>query len=472
MAKDGKGTKQSKKDRPADGVPPFQAIQRALAWIINENIFASMTLHGNTTWVTSQLVVLAVLWVWSDKSTLTGAFQHAKHLALSMLGTVALTSYQGLSNALVTWTPTLLPLIQRRLHALMEQIGGEHWRIAGWLPLAVDGSRTTTPRTRSNEACFSATHYGQGRKARSRRKWKNKKRRSKPLSERVKPQIWLTLLWHMGLCMPWSWKTGPSTSSEREHFREMVATQVFPEKTLFCGDAGFVGYEVWKAIHDLGHHFLIRVGANVRLLQGLGRARERQGLVYLWTRQAAQKRQSPLVLRLIVLQGPRGTIYLVTNVLSTTALSDREAARIYRLRWGVELQFRSYKQTFRRSKLRSRTPQRALVELDWSLLGLWIIQLFAVKEQLSLASPPERSSVALAVSVIQEAMHAWPDEVCNPRVLRSRLSAAIKDKYHRTSSKRARYRPHFKDVPSTGKPKIVRATARQRKAYQTLTTAA
>jgi hypothetical protein len=468
MAKDRKASKQGKNRKPATQELPFQALQRALAWIINDGIFSHLTMHGNTTWKAGQLVVLAVLWVWSDKGTLTAAFQHAKRLTLTMLGTVALNSFHGLSNALVTWTPTLLPLIQRRLHGLMEKIGGDFWRIDGWLPLAVDGSRTTTPRTRSNEADFSAPHFGQSRTARGRRRWKDKNRRSKPLSERVKPQIWLTLLWHMGLCMPWTWKTGPSTSSERGHFLEMLKTLVFPARTLFCGDAGFVGYELWKALHDAGHHFLIRVGANVRLLQSLCHARHREGLVYLWPVEAARKKQPPVVLRLIVLHGPRGAVYLVTNVLSTKALSDRNAARLYRLRWGVELQFRSYKQTFGRGKLLSRTPQRALVELDWSLLGLWMIQLFAVKEQLALGSPPERSSVALAVSVIQEAMHAWPDTICNARALRSRLSVAVKDEYHRTSSKRARYRPHFKDVPSAGKPKILRATARQRKAYQTL----
>jgi hypothetical protein len=472
MAKDRKATKQGRRREPATRELPFQALQRAMAWIINDGIFSHLTMHGNTTWNAGELVVLAVLWVWSDKATLTGAFQHATQLALTMLGTVALKSYHGLANALVTWTPTLLPLIQQRLHGLMEKIGGDYWRIDGWLPLAVDGSRVTTPRTRGNENDFSAPHFGQSQTARGRRRWKNKKRRSKSLSERVKPQIWLTLLWHMGLCMPWTWRTGPSTASERGHFLEMLQTLVFPEKTLFCGDAGFVGYELWKALHDAGHHFLIRVGANVRLLQNLGQARQREGLVYLWPAAAARNKQPPLVLRLIVLHGSRGAVYLVTNALSTKALSDRNAARLYRLRWGVELQFRSYKQTFGRGKLLSRTPQRALAELDWSLLGLWMIQLFAVKEQLTLGSPPERSSVALAVCVIQEAMHAWPDAICNARVLRFRLAAAIKDEYHRTSSKRARYRPHFKDVPSAGKPKILRATARQRKAYKTLAIAA
>lgn len=472
MAKKRKGANQRKKQQGASKELPFEALERALAWIVNEGIFSQLPLHGNTTWTAGQLVVLAVLWVWSDKSTLTGAFQHARHLTLSMLGQVALSSYQGLTNALVRWTDSFLPLIQRRLHGLMEQIGGDYWRIGGWLPLAVDGSRVTTPRTQSNEARFSAKHYGQGSKARSRKKWKNKKRRSKRLSERVKPQIWLTLLWHMGLRMPWTWKTGPSTSSERGHFLEMLTSAVFPHNTLFCGDAGFVGYELWKTIQDAGHSFVIRVGANVRLLKNLGHARERHGMVYLWPTEAARKKQPPLVLRLIVLQGPRGPVYLVTNVLSTKALSNRQAATIYRLRWGIELQFRSYKQTFGRSKLRSRTPARALVELDWSLVGLWMIQLFAVKEQIAIGSPPERGSIALAVSVIQDAMHAWPDEVCNPRMLRLRLSAAVKDDYHRTASKRARYRPHYKDVPTTGKPKLKQATTLQRKAYQAVTTAA
>jgi Transposase DDE domain len=472
MAKDRKGRKQGGKHQPASRELPFQSLERALAWIVNESIFSPMTLHGNTTWTTSQLVVLAVLWVWSDKGTLTGAFGHAKQLALSMLGKVALTSYQGLSNALVTWTPSLLPLIQQRLHALMEQIGGDYWRIGGWLPLAVDGSRITTPRTKGNEADFSAPRFGQSASARGRRRWKNKKRRSKPLGERVKPQVWLTLMWHMGLCMPWSWRTGPSTSSERGHFQEMLAALLFPEKTLFCADAGFVGYELWKALADAGHHFLIRVGGNVRLLRGLGRARQSDGLVYLWPADVARKKQAPLVLRLIVLQGPRGMVYLVTSVLVRKALNDQQAAQLYRMRWGVELQFRSYKQTFGRGKLLSRTPQRALVELDWSLLGLWMIQLFAVKEQLAIASPPQCSSVALAVAVIQEAMHACPGEVCNPRTLCLRLAAAVKDSYQRTSSKRARYRPHFKDVPSAGKPVIVPATRQQCEAYQSLNVAA
>jgi hypothetical protein len=62
--------------------------------------------------------------------------------------------------------------------------------------------------------------------------------------------MWLTLIWHMGLKMPWCWKAGPSTSSERNHLLELLPTANFPAQTLFCADAGFVGYEFWKAILD------------------------------------------------------------------------------------------------------------------------------------------------------------------------------------------------------------------------------
>jgi len=45
-------------------------------------------------------------------------------------------------------------------------------------------------------------------------------------------------MWHMGLRLPWTWRLGPSNSSERGHVMEMLEKEEFPENTLFCGDAG------------------------------------------------------------------------------------------------------------------------------------------------------------------------------------------------------------------------------------------
>jgi hypothetical protein len=123
----------------------------------------------------------------------------------------------------------------------------------------------------------------------------------------------------MGLRLPWSWKMGPSDSSERGHFQEMLIHQSFPENTLFCGDAGFTGYDFWMSIMDHGHHFLIRVGANVRLLTKLGYyARECNRIVYVWPESAARKKQPPLVLRLIHLKSEKGGRLFVDQRLEPT----------------------------------------------------------------------------------------------------------------------------------------------------------
>jgi hypothetical protein len=449
-------------------VTQVELLRDALAWAIKDDIFAKLPLHGNASWQPRWLVVTAVLWVWSSQAKLTEAFGEAKRLSERLLGSAAIGSYQGLTQALVRHTERLMPLLWKRLQELMRRTGRSHWRIGRWFPLAVDGSRVTTPRTRRNEQVLGATHYGQGAKAKSRRKWKNKRRRSKRLGQPVKPQIWLTLLWHMGLKMPWAWRCGPSTASERGHLEQLLQSQSFPENTLFCGDAGFVGYGVWSSILDAGHSFLIRVGSNLQLLRDLGKVRQRSGLVHLWPRAAVRRGEPPLTLRLLEFQTDQGPFYLATNVLSDRALSIAQAQKLYRLRWGVELQFRSLKQTFGRGKLRSRTPERALVELEWSLLGLWLIQLFAMREQLSIDEPPERSSVALALAVIRRAMRDWREPSASRRALRQRLQAAVVDGYQRHAAKRGRYRPPIKDIPVTGPPVILTATPKQRQAYAQL----
>ena len=244
----------------------------------------------------------------------------------------------------------------------------------------------------------------------------------------------------------------------------MLMHQSFPGNTLFCGDAGFTGYDFWKSIMDREHHFLIRVGANVRLLTKLGYyARERNGIVYVWPDTAARQKQPPLVLRLIHLRSEHGDVYLLTNALNSRHLSDTQASRLYTLRWGIELQFWTLKQTFGRRTLRSRTPERAYAELEWSLLGLWMIHLFAVKEQVKIGEPPSQTSAAMAIQVVRSILFLWCEVPEEGEDLCSQLQRAVIDTYERQSSKRARYRPNKKDVPSAGKPKITVADQKRKR---------
>jgi hypothetical protein len=448
--------KDSRRGHRAQALNNGERLRAAVAWAVDRQIFAQVKLHGNTTWKIGELILLTVVWVWSGETTLTGAFAEAQRWSLDVLGQTPLTTYQGLLKALVNWTGSWLPLLWERLHVLMEEHGGKHWRIGRWLPLAVDGSRTSVPRTKENELAFCAPHFGKGRTARYRKKKGQGRRRKAKAPQPVKPQLWVTLLWHMGLHMPWSWKTGPSYAVEREHFAQMLHEQKFPKNTLFCADAGFTGYEIWKTMSAAGHAFLIRVGANVTLLRHLGYVRQRAGIVACWPKAAARRGQPPLVLRHLRLRIGNRLMHLVTNVLDEKALSDTEAIRLYQLRWGIELQFRTVKQTFGRRKLRSRTPARAYVELNWSLVGLWLIQLLAVKEQLELGKIPEHCSVALAIQVVRETFRRWWDR--SKAGFSRKLQAATKAPYVTHRSKQGRYRPNYKDKPSAGEPVILDAT--------------
>jgi hypothetical protein len=350
----------------------------------------------------------------------------------------------------------------------MARDGAAHFRIGGWVPLAIDGTRVGVPRTSENEAAFSSPTYGRSRTAGYRRKRRRRAgvraRRGQAKATPQGPQVWVTLLWHMGLQMPWDWRTGPSTASERAHFRDLLAGRAYPDDTLFCGDAGFSGYDLWRDVIDRKQHFLIRVGANVTLLTGLGFVREADGVVYLWPTKAAKQRQPPLVLRRLEVTVGKARVTLVTSVRDTRRLSPTLARRLYRLRWGIELQFRTLKQTFGRRMLRSRTPDRALVELDWSFLGLWLIQLFAVKEQIDLGQLPEHCSVGLAITVVREVFDRWWDQPNRGGRLSSRLGKAVKDRYRRTASKQGRYKPRTKSKPSCGHPRVQKAT-REHKAW-------
>jgi hypothetical protein len=433
------------------------ALRRALDWLLEERIFEDLALHGNTSWRPVEFVALTLLWVWSSKHALTEAFTEAHTWSKRLLGRSALDSYQGLVGALVTWTPKLLPLLLERIHRLMEESCAEHWRVGRWCPLAVDGSRGDMPRTRGNEARFCAKNYGHGVTAKYRKKkskgMRRKRNRQSP-GRPARPQMWITLLWHMGLRLPWSWKLGPSDSNERRHFIELLDAENFPENTLFCGDAGFVGYDFWRAIVDSGNQFLIRVGGNVKLLKKLGHVRQRDGLVYSWPNQAMQKKQPPLVLRLVRLSDGRKPIYLLTSVLVERELSHPLTARLYRQRWGIEVQFRSLKQTFGRGSLRSRNPDRALMEMEWSLLGLSVIQLWAVHEQLQAGLLPEHLSVAAAIRAVRQCFEELRERPREGQDLRSRLLHATIDSYQRTSSKAARFKPKSYTIPVAGRPVV------------------
>ena len=191
-------------------------------------------------------------------------------------------------------------------------------------------------------------------------------------------------------------------------------------------------------------------------------AREYNHTVYLWPDKAAKKKMPPLVLRLIVLHDGKQPVYLVTSVLSKQRLSDKQAIEIYRYRWGIELFFRTFKQTFGRTKLRSRSAENAKLELDWSLVALWSICLLGQCELVRAGEAPSQLSAAAAIRAVQTTMRDYrvrpesPDET-----LSSMLVHALLDGYQRSSSKTSRDYPTKKKRERTAPPKTIPATTTQ-----------
>ena len=222
--------------------------------------------------------------------------------------------------------------------------------------LAADGTRLNCPRSAANEAGPDPVgKAGTG------------------------PQIAGTLLYHVGSGLPWDARLGPGRAGELTQLTDMLPE--LPAKTLLLANAGFSSCAALRRLADDGHAFLFRVGGNRRLLTELGECQFGDGLrgrgqqVWLWPKNLRRAGGAPLSLRLIELETERSdcpNLFLSTN-LPAAELNDARAAELYKLRWGVEVGFRTLKQTLEGRPLRSRTPERTLAEAEWLVLSLWLL---------------------------------------------------------------------------------------------------
>jgi len=122
---------------------------------------------------------------------------------------------------------------------------------------------------------------------------------------------------------------------------------------------------------------------------------------------------------------------------------------------------RSFKQTFGRRKLRSDSPDNALLELDWSLLGLWAVCLLTIDELIQQGESPHCLSVAGALDAIRTVMRYYKWRPDPGEDLWTLLGEAITDDYVRRSSKASRNYPRKKNEKPAGKPVLKRATREQ-----------
>lgn len=421
----------------------------AIESVFPERWFRRFSSHGNETWTPRKVFWVSVLMGWQPRATLGETFEAACEVLRQVRPSWRLgKSLGGFLEA------------RRRLHEEMRQplllwlqaAVAEHveeWRVRGWLLFGVDGSRFEACRTVANEAGLGCAG-----------------------KESTTPQVFQTTLLHIGTGLPWDFRLGPGTDSERRHLDDMLAS--LPPRSLLTADAGFLSFALCRWLFSQGHSFLLRVGANVHLLTKLGWTVERKGrTVYLWPK--SQRHLPPFVLRLIVVQdADRRPVYLVTNVLDETVLSDADAAELYRLRWELELYYRSMKQTLGHAKLRSRTPTTSLAEQTWNVLASWVLQLLAARELIAAGRCPASWSAAKARDRARRLMRrALTDDTCpRDKTFRSTLRTATRDTYRRTGPKTTRHWPRKKEQHPPGPPNLHAATDKERQQAQRLRQAA
>lgn len=436
-----------------------------------EKMFTESKLHGNSEWKLQPLAMMAVLWAWMPGGTLGQRFKVARNLVAEwsrrwIVETFFLgTSYQGFIGALTRHTGELIVAITQELRREIRNT--KCWEVAGMPVFAIDGTKVGVPWTKDTDAKL-------GKHARNRQK-KKTKRSKKPGKEKVqsansrahqeiRPQIMLTLIWNVGTGLPWSWKMGPVSASEREHARELIPT--LPPGSLAVEDAGFTGYDFWQSMIREGHHFVARIGSNVKVLKKLGwkvKVKNHGELAHLWPDAQRRNNEKPITIRLVRFQTARTTVVVATTILSQSKLSDEQIAEIYRLRWGIEGWFRCLKQTFGRRVLLSKTAAHAEVELQWSIVGLALIQLHGIKALIDQGLNPHKLSEAEAIRLLQSTVLQIDFAPKTLKILNNRLRSAVIDDYVRTRPKQGCHVHRKKKTKPTGQPEVVTATEEQRR---------
>ena len=472
-------------------------LKKALRWLFQGMDWTAIQFRKDCSWMPATFAAMALLFVWSGETVLMDRFRRALRIVdflfpeghtkkqASKKGPASRrqqkpsrgtktrnqrkrlsATYQAFTKLLRKWTSTYVALFQVELRRRMPQLFADCLLIYGFLVFGCDGSRVDLPRTHSNEKAYAPSRKKiSGQTPRAKRKRKRARRRQRRLAEQQPhsrktdvPQLWLTLMFHLGTGLPWDWRIGPSDSSERAHMLEMLAT--LPAQAMVTADAGFVGYEYLSAIQASGRSLLIRVGSNVRLLRKLGRTQESRNRVYLWPDKTANQGRNPLVLRLVVAHNGRHPVYLVTNVLSEKRLTDSQVVKIYAKRWRLEVHYRHLKQTYQKRKLRSHRSENARAELEWSLLGLWTMLLYTLVEVRKTGADPGKLSCAVAWREIKDTMNDYRQLTEPGERLQQRLQCAVTDDYQRRDKTSRDYCRKKHEQPA-GAPRISVATKLQ-----------
>ena len=169
----------------------------------------------------------------------------------------------GFEKALVRLPMWLLRRVSTAVRRRLCEVLAHRWTTHGFVVLGCDGSRLECPRAVALEE-----RMGQAGK------------------QDAAPTMWLTALVHLAAGVPYAWRVGKGTASERDHLKHLLG--VLPSAALVVCDAGYTGYDLCAFMLENGVDFLIRMSSTVTLYTTMMQPLEtyQEGIVYYWTDQA------------------------------------------------------------------------------------------------------------------------------------------------------------------------------------------
>ena len=420
-------------------------------WLLDGLDVSHKRFRSDCRWNARMLVLAAIFWAWAEPTSLLDRFQLAHKVVARLFRKRELPqqSYQAFIKLLRRHSASLVPALIQRLRQRMAEDLTANFLINGRAVFAVDGTKVLLAKTKSNELAYAKT-----RKRKQTRTDVGAKTESGHLRNKV-PQFYMTVMFNLGTQLLWDWRAGPSNASETEHLEEMIGS--LPANSIVVADAGFIGYDLWSQIFEAGHDWVVRVGANVKLLKQLGFTRENKSTVYYWPNEKRKKGHPPMVFRLLRIDGGKHPVYLITN-LKHSELTNRELSDLYRRRWGIEVYYRTLKCVYGRARLRGGNAENARCELDWSMIGLWAAGAFALYET---GIEPPRLSMAgvirsLRITLTHYRVRPEPDED-----LVTNLAASQIDQYKRKSKSMRHPTILTRNYRASRMPRIVEATQTQ-----------
>ena len=393
-------------------------------------------------WDTQPLVLVLLLMTWCCGDSQPERFETAKAFCIVCLPKRRRPgqTVQGFQKALAKLPMRVLRTLAAGIRKTLAFRLASRWFDDGFIAIGCDGTRVECPRAVELEQ-----RLGQANKPRS------------------GPSLWITALVHLRLGVPWAWRIGPGTASERAHLLHMV--DLLPPAALLVADAGYFGFGLAKQLLEKQVHFLLRMSSNVKLYTREEVVMEhfQEGLVYYFPA-AKEKQEKPLWLRLIRVRGKKkkNDVWLLTNVVESQRLSGVAAARFYRWRWESEGQFRAYQRTLGKVKMVSRTVRLVHREAEGSLLGMQLMLaqgVLAMKPMAAGKVQPVCSPRKILLTIRREMQGRLPRGGAS---YGQQLRQAVREQRLRSSAKATRSWPRRKPHKPPKPPRILKLTVEQK----------